>query len=79
MSKRLLAVLVILLLFCTWSIGAGATENEARLISADCDLRWNGSPLHGTLTDNYGYSRHRLEPGELHIAAEEERNREFFN
>jgi len=71
-SRRLLTALVVVLLFCSLSVGAKASDDEALLISYDCDLQWNGDPLHTALTDNHGYSRLRLTPGELHIAAAEE-------
>jgi len=71
-SKRLLTALVVLLLLCPLSIGVQAAENEARLISHDCDLLWNDQPLQLELYDDYGYSRLRLIPGQLHIRAAEE-------
>ena len=72
MSRRLLTALVVVLLFCSLSVGAKAAEDEARLISYDCELRWNDTPLHIALTDGHGYSRLRLTPGELRITAPEE-------
>lgn len=60
--------LILLLLICP----VQAEEGEARLLTYDCALTWNGQPLHSSLTDGVGYARLRLQPGELHISAPEE-------
>lgn len=72
MIKKLRCVFFALLLLPLLCGSAQAEEPEARLISYESRMTWNGDPLPLELTDCSGYARLRLQPGELHIQADEE-------
>lgn len=72
MSRKLFGALLVLCLMVALPLAVQAEGEEARLISYESRMTWNGSPLPLELTDCSGYARLRLQPGELHIEAEEE-------
>ena len=71
MRRKLLTLAALLVLLAALPLKVRAEEPEARLITYESELRWNGAMLDGALTDGSGYARIWLHGGELHIQAEE--------